>query len=295
MTQNLLVIGSGIMGRGICYAGAVGGFKVTLQDISEQALVNAKNEIDSILRKGVDRGKLTLQEEEGAKGRISYTSDLLNATKLVDFVIEAVPENIEIKKDVFTKLDSNCPPHTILASNTSTMSPTELGSFTDRPDKVIAMHFFNPVHKMKLVEIIRGLETSDETCRHVEDIAKHMKKETVLINEFPGFVTSRISSLVGNEAFNMLMEGVGTPKEIDRAIELGLNYPMGPFKLGDLVGLDTRLKNLEYLHKTLGERFRPSPLLIKYVKAGRLGKKTGKGVYDYQSEGQMDESKLLVN
>ena len=188
---------------------------------------------------------------------------------------------LEIKKQVFKQLDEFTKSDVILATNTSTMSPTEIGSFTKRPDKVIAMHFFNPVPLMKLVEIARGLETSDETSEKVEAVARRMGKETVLINEFPGFVTSRISSMVGNEAFNMLMEGVGTPEEIDKAIELGLNYPMGPFKLGDMVGLDTRLSNLEYLHSTLGERFRPSPLLVKYVKAGRLGRKTGKGVYDY--------------
>ncbi|HET7629555.1 MAG TPA: 3-hydroxyacyl-CoA dehydrogenase family protein, partial [Bacillales bacterium] len=160
------------------------------------------------------------------------------------------------------------------------------GSFTSRPEKVIAMHFFNPVHKMPLVEIIRGLETSNETAEMAEQTAKQMGKETVVANEFPGFITSRISTLVGNEAFKMLEEGLARPEEIDKAIKLGLNYPMGPFELGDLVGLDTRLNNLNYLHETLGERFRPSPLLVKYVKAGRLGRKTGKGVYDYTKENE---------
>jgi len=164
------------------------------------------------------------------------------------------------------------------------MSPTEIASFTKRPDQVIAMHFFNPVHKMRLVEIIRGLETSDETAGAVKEAAMKMGKETVVVNEFPGFVTSRISALVGNEAFYMLQEGIGTPEEIDKAIKLGLNYPMGPFELGDLVGLDTRLNNLKYLHKKLGEKYRPAPLLEKYVKAGRLGRKTGRGVYEYNKE-----------
>ncbi|WP_232699475.1 3-hydroxyacyl-CoA dehydrogenase [Brevibacillus daliensis] len=279
--QNILVVGSGIMGRGIAYASAVAGFTTYLFDVSEDALAHARNEIIKILDEGVKRGKVDSETYQETMKRLHLSSNLQEASQQVELVIEAVPEEIAIKRSVFKQVDQFAKEDVILATNTSTMSPTEIGSFTKRPDKVIAMHFFNPVHKMKLVEIIRGLETSDETAKAVREIAIKMKKETVMINEFPGFVTSRISSMVGNEAFYMLMEGVGTPEEIDKAIELGLNYPMGPFKLGDLVGLDTRLKNLEYLHKTLGERFRPCPLLVKYVKAGRLGKKTGKGVYDY--------------
>lgn len=169
------------------------------------------------------------------------------------------------------------------------MSPTELGSYTSRPEQVIAMHFFNPVHKIPLVEIARGLETSDQTTNAIRRAAEQMGKETVVVNEFPGFVTSRISALVGNEAFYMLQEGVGTPEEIDKAIKLGLNFPMGPFELVDLVGLDARLNNLNYLHQTLGEKYRPCPLLVKYVKAGRLGRKTGCGVYDYPDRMQQEE------
>lgn len=282
--ENILVVGSGIMGRGIAYAAAVGGFRVTVHDVAEQALATAAEQIQQDLTTGVQRGKLSDAEALRAKELITYSSSLAQAAGDIDLVIEAVPEDMRIKKAVFEQLDQQMPAHTILATNTSTMSPTEIGSYTNRPGQVIAMHFFNPVPKMKLVEIIRGLETSDETTEKIRTVVERMKKEAVLINEFPGFVTSRISSLVGNEAFHMLMEGVGTPEEIDKAIELGLNYPMGPFKLGDLVGLDTRLKNLEYLHQTLGERFRPSPLLVKYVKAGRLGRKTGKGVYDYTDQ-----------
>lgn len=282
--EKILVVGSGIMGRGIAYAAAVGGFQVSLYDVSEDALKIAEEHIQGYLTAGLERGKLSAAEASAAKGRIEYSTELEKLTGDVDLVIEAVPEDMKIKRSVFEKLDQLTPEKTILATNTSTMSPTELGSYTGRPGKVMAMHFFNPVPKMKLVEMIRGLETTDETTEQVKAVVDRMGKEAVLVNEFPGFVTSRMSSLVGNEAFHMLMEGVGTPEEIDKAIELGLNYPMGPFKLGDLVGLDTRLKNLEYLHQTLGERFRPSPLLVKYVKAGRLGRKTGKGVYDYTSE-----------
>lgn len=281
MIERITVLGSGVMGRGIAYVAAVGGYQVTLTDINEAVLDNAEKEIETIFSKGVERKKLTEEESGTAQLRLHYTSNLVEAMKDADLIIEAVPEKKEIKKTVFETIDANAPKYCLFATNTSTMSPTEIGSFTTRPEKVIAMHFFNPVHKMPLIEIIRGLETSDETVSHIQEVAGRMGKETVVVNEFPGFVTSRISALVGNEAFYMLQEGVGTPEEIDKAIKLGLNYPMGPFELGDLVGLDTRLNNLQYLHETLGEKYRPCPLLVKYVKAGRLGRKTGRGVYDY--------------
>lgn len=282
--NRIMVVGGGIMGRGIAYAAVFGGFSVTLNDISTDVLHQAKEEIETFIQGALKRGKITESKAVEMHALISYTTELEREAAKADFIIEAVPERMDIKRDIFEILDKASGPSVILASNTSTMSPTQIGSYTNRSEKVIAMHFFNPVPKMKLVEIIRGLETSDETADLTEQVAKQMDKETVVVNEFPGFVTSRISSLVGNEAFNMLMEGVATPEEIDKAIELGLNYPMGPFKLGDLVGLDTRLQNLEYLHETLGERFRPSPLLRKYVQSGRLGRKTGKGVYDYNDE-----------
>ena len=186
-----------------------------------------------------------------------------------------------LKQRLFRQLDEACSPETIFATNTSAKSITEIGSVTGRQDRFIGMHFFNPPHVMKLVEIVRGLETSEETTIVAEEVSHRMGKETVRINEYPGFATSRISAMIGNEAFYMLMEGVGTAEDIDRAVKLGLNHPMGPLELADLVGLDTRLKNLEYLHQTLGEKFRPCPLLVKYVNAGRLGRKTGRGVYDY--------------
>ncbi|WP_096201954.1 3-hydroxyacyl-CoA dehydrogenase [Bacillus sp. FJAT-45350] len=281
MVKRITVVGSGVMGRGIAYVSATGGYDVTLVDINEQAIKSAQVEIEKIFDKGVERNKLT--EEQAAKGKanLSYRTDIGEAAKTADLVIEAVPEKKEIKQSVFETLDANASENCYFATNTSTMSPTEIGSYTKRPEKVIAMHFFNPVHKMPLVEIVRGLETSDETVAVVEEVSTNMGKETVVVNEFPGFVTSRISAMVGNEAFYMLQEGVGTPEEIDKAIKLGLNYPMGPFELGDLVGLDARLNNLKYLHATLGEKFRPCPLLEKYVKAGRLGRKSGRGVYDY--------------
>ena len=293
MIKNIVVVGSGVMGRGIGYASALGDFNVTLVDNNAEQLRHAEQSIEQLFSEAVAKEKINRSEAKKKQAAILYMKDLNEAAKEADLtdlkssvsnsdlIIEAVPEKIEVKQQVFTTIDQVAPNHCLLATNTSTMSPTEIGSFTNRPDKVIAMHFFNPVHKMKLIEIIRGLETSDETVKAIEQVAQKMRKETVIVNEFPGFVTSRMSALVGNEAFYMLQEGVATPGEIDKAIKLGLNYPMGPFELADLVGLDARLNNLNYLYETLGEKYRPAPLLIKYVKAGRLGRKTGKGVYDY--------------
>jgi 3-hydroxybutyryl-CoA dehydrogenase len=281
MINRIVIVGSGVMGRGIAYVGAIGGYTVTIVDINEFALENAKKDIESIFEKGLARGKISVDQAEQAQHNLSYETDLATAAKTADLIIEAVPEKLAIKKQVFETIEEHAPAHCYFATNTSTMSPTEIASFGKRPEKTIAMHFFNPVHKMPLVEIVRGLETSDETAETIKQVAKNMGKETVVINEFPGFVTSRISALVGNEAFYMLQEGLGTPEEIDKAIKLGLNYPMGPFELVDLVGLDTRLNNLKYLHEKLGEKYRPAPLLEQYVRAGRLGRKSGKGVYDY--------------
>lgn len=288
--RNLVVVGSGVMGRGIAYVSAVGGYRTTLVDIKEEQLLRAEREIAGYLQKGIERQKLSADQYEEAKGNLQYSTNLSIAVSDADFVIEAVPEDRELKRSVFQVLDAHAPESCYFATNTSTMSPTEIGSYTKRPQKVIAMHFFNPVHKMPLIEIIKGLETDEETVEAVREAASSMGKETVIINEFPGFVTSRISALVGNEAFLMLQEGLGTPEDIDKAIKLGLNYPMGPFELGDLVGLDTRLNNLKYLHEKLGDKYRPAPLLEQYVKAGRLGRKTGRGVYEYSVEKEKEKS-----
>ncbi|MDQ0340740.1 3-hydroxybutyryl-CoA dehydrogenase [Caldalkalibacillus uzonensis] len=281
--RNLAVVGAGVMGRGIAYVGALAGFNVYLQDINEAALDKAKNDIEQEMSKSVQRGYLQQQQVEEALPRIFYTTNLEKASREADLVIEAVLEVMDIKIDVFKKLDQICPPHTVLATNTSTMSPTEIAAQTSRPDKCVAMHFFNPVHKMKLIEIIRGLDTSDETVELAKQVGSRMGKETVEVNEFPGFVTSRMNCLIGNEAMNMLMEGVASAEDIDKAMKLGLNHPMGPLELADLVGLDTRLRNMEYLYQTLGEKYRPCPLLVKYVKAGRLGRKSGRGFYNYEN------------
>lgn len=280
--DTITVVGSGVMGKGIAYTCAVSGFRVYLNDINENILDKAKDDIYGLLEGSLQKGFLSEKQYSTAKENLFFEADLKAAAKDAHLVIEAVLEKIELKIDIFKKLDSICTPETILATNTSTMSPTEIGAQTSRPDKVVAMHFFNPVHKMKLIEVIRGLETSDETVQAVKEVGNKLKKETVEVNEFPGFVTSRMNCLIGNEAMNMLMEGVASAKDIDKAMKLGLNHPMGPLELADLVGLDTRLRNMEYLYQTLGEKYRPCPLLIKYVKAGRLGKKSGSGFYQYE-------------
>jgi 3-hydroxybutyryl-CoA dehydrogenase len=278
---KLAVIGSGVMGRGIAYVAALNGFSVALHDINAESLLAAESYIKDELIKSEKKGYISITDVEESMKNITYYSDMKSAVEDCSLVIEAVLEIMEIKIKVFKELDNLCPPEAILATNTSTMSPTEIGAQTSRPDKVIAMHFFNPVHKMKLIEIVRGLETSEETVKYVREIGEKMKKETVEVNEFPGFITSRMNCLIGNEAMNMLMEGVASAEDIDKSVKLGLNHPMGPLALADLVGLDTRLRNMEYLHQTLGEKYRPCPLLTKYVKAGKLGVKTGSGFFDY--------------
>lgn len=269
------------MGKGIAYTAALSGFHVTLQDISEKALAKAQQDMETLVEKQFQKGFIDREQWSQAKKNLSYTSKLESAVESADLVIEAVLELIELKIAVFQKLDEYAPVHAILATNTSTMSPTEIGAATKRPEKVIAMHFFNPVHRMKLIEIIRGLDTSNATVEVVKAVSEQMGKETVEVNEFPGFVTSRMNCLIGNEAMNMLMEGVASAEDIDKGLKLGLNHPMGPLELADLIGLDSRLRNMEYLYQSLGEKYRPSPILVKYVKAGRLGRKSGKGFYDY--------------
>ncbi len=281
MINHIAVIGGGTMGRGIAYTAALAGFEVTLQDISEEAIVRAREYIKTQLNKSVKKGYVQSKQRDEAMKNLSYTTGLQEAVVKSDLVIEAVLEIMELKINIFKQMDELAPAHAILATNTSTMSPTEIAASTKRPDQCVAMHFFNPVHRMKLIEVIRGLDTSDDTVRVVKQLAEKMGKETVEVNEFPGFVTSRMNCLIGNEAMNMLMEGVASAEDIDKALKLGLNHPMGPLELADLVGLDSRLRNMEYLYHQLGEKYRPSPILVKYVKAGRLGRKSGRGFYEY--------------
>src|SRR5699024_2153296 len=279
--MKVTIVGAGVMGTGIAYAFAVSGYKVYINDINKDKLNEASNNVNALLKKSYNKGFLTSDVYNNAKKNIIYDTNLESVVRDSLLVIEAILENMDLKIEIFKKLDEICSANTILATNTSTMSPTEIGAQTSRPDKVIAMHFFNPVHKMKLIEIIKGLETSEQTVTKIKEYAKNINKEVVEVEEFPGFVTSRMNCLIGNEAMNMLMEGIASAEDIDKAMKLGLNHPMGPLELIDLVGLDSRLRNMEYLYNTLGEKYRPSPLLIKYVKAGRLGRKSGNGFYKY--------------
>jgi 3-hydroxybutyryl-CoA dehydrogenase len=244
-------------------------------------LAKARGAVKAILESAMTLGKATAADVDLASARLTTTSDLTAALDGVDFVIEAAPERVEIKVTLMADIDRLAPSEAIIATNTSALSITEMAGVLARPSRVAGMHFFNPVHKMKLVEIVRALESSPEALDTIEAVARRMGKETVLVREAPGFITTRVNASIGNEAFYMLMEGVASARDIDKALKLGLNHPMGPFELVDLVGLDTRLSILEYLHRSMGEKYRPCPLLTQYVKAGRLGKKVGKGVYDY--------------
>lgn len=279
--QTIAVIGAGIMGRGIAHAAALGGYRTILEDLLPNALRKAETEIRSNLDKAVELNKVTAADADAAFKRLAYAGSVEEAARQADLVIEAVPEEMESKIEIFTLLDKICRPTTILASNTSSLSVTEIASVTYRAKRCIGMHFFNPVHKMKLLEVVRALETDEDTLATAVEVGRRMGKEVVVIKESPGFITSRINAMIGNEAFYMLQEGIASPADIDKALKLGLNHPMGPFELVDLVGLDTRLNILEYLHKSLGEKYRPAPLLVQYVKAGRLGRKSGRGVYEY--------------
>ena len=279
--NTVAVIGAGIMGRGIAHVAALGGYRTILEDILPASLRRAESEIRANLQKGVELGKLDRTAADEALARIQFAGSVEEAAREADLVIEAVPEEMESKIEIFTLLDKICRPSTILASNTSSLSITEIASVTYRPRKCVGMHFFNPVHKMKLLEVVRALETDDETIYAAHEVGSRMGKEVVVIKESPGFITSRINAMIGNEAFYMLQEGIASAEDIDKALKLGLNHPMGPFELVDLVGLDTRLHILEYLHKSLGEKFRPAPLLVQHVKAGRVGRKAGRGVFEY--------------
>jgi 3-hydroxybutyryl-CoA dehydrogenase len=237
--------------------------------------------IEAIVAKGVELGKANAADAAAMLSRLSTTTTLAEAVADADFIIEAAPERIDLKLALMREVDRLAPKEAVIATNTSALSITEMAGATSRADRVAGMHFFNPVHKMKLVEIVRALESTPRTLEVIDGVARRMGKETVLVRESPGFITTRVNASIGNEAFYMLMEGVASARDIDKALKLGLNHPMGPFELVDLVGLDTRLSILDYLHRSLGEKYRPCPLLVQYVKAGRLGKKAGRGVYDY--------------
>ena len=281
--KTIAVIGAGTMGRGIAYAAALGGYRTVLEDVMPEILDAGVAYIGQALDEGVSRGKVTAEQKAASLARLETARSVEDACREADLVIEAVPEEMELKLEIFTLLDKFAKPGSIFASNTSSLSITEMAAITFRPEKCVGMHFFNPVPKMKLLEVVRALGTSDDTLASCCDVGRRMGKDVVVVRESPGFITSRINALIGNESFFMLQEGIASARDIDTAIKLGLNHPMGPFELVDLVGLDVRLSILEYLHKTLGDKFRPCPLLAQYVKAGRLGRKSGRGVFDYPS------------
>ncbi len=284
MTVNTIaVIGAGTMGRGIAYVSALGGYQTVLEDVRREMLDEAMNWMRKAFDQGVERGKVSADDAKNALARIRTVGRVEEATD-ADLIIEAAPEDIELKIELFGMFDKFTRAETILATNTSSLSITEMSAITQRPELCVGMHFFNPVPKMKLLELVRALETSEETLAACREVGRRMGKEVVTVRESPGFITSRVNALIGNEAFTMLEAGIASAEDIDKALKLGLNHPMGPFELGDLVGLDVRLSILEYLHRTLGEKYRPSPLLRQYVHAGRLGRKAGRGVYDYRKE-----------
>jgi 3-hydroxybutyryl-CoA dehydrogenase len=280
--ERVAVIGSGTMGAGIAYAAALGGFATSVWDVAPGSLRKARETVEAALRKGVEKGKVAEAAARAALERLAPAEDLASAVREADLVIEAVPEDLELKRRTFAEVGRLAPERAVLATNTSSLSVSEIAAAAPRPERGVGMHFFNPVPLMRLVEVVRGRQTADDTVALAVEAARRMGKETVLVRESPGFVTTRMNALIGNEAFRMLEEGVASAPDIDRALKLGLNHPMGPFELVDLVGLDTRLSILRYLHATLGEHFRPSPLLEKLVAEGRLGKKAGRGVYDYR-------------
>src|SRR5688572_15792205 len=280
--KNIVVIGGGTMGNGIAHTAAASGFDVSLVDVSESILRRAISTITANLQRGVDKGKMTAEERDAVVARIHPVTDIENITD-ADIVIEAIIENLAAKTQLFSQLDRITRPACILASNTSSISITKIAAATKRPEKVIGMHFMNPVPVMTLVEVIRGIATSDETWQQVEDLSKRMGKTPIEVNDYPGFISNRVLMPMINEAIFSLYEGVATREAIDGVMKLGMNHPMGPLTLADFIGLDVCLAILRVLEQGFGDpKYRPCPLLVKMVDAGWLGKKSGRGFYEYR-------------
>jgi len=279
---NIVVVGGGTMGNGIAHTAAASGFDTTLVDVSDAFLERALSTISANLQRGVDKGKMTADEKQTVLGRIKTTTDIESIAD-ADLVVEAIIENLAAKTQLFERLDKITKPDCILSSNTSSISITKIAAATKRPEKVIGMHFMNPVPVMTLVEVIRGIATSDDTYQKVEDIAKKMGKTPIEVNDYPGFISNRVLMPMINEAIFSLYEGVATREAIDGVMKLGMNHPMGPLALADFIGLDVCLAILRVLEDGFGDpKYRPCPLLVKMVDAGWLGKKSGRGFYDYR-------------
>ena len=279
--SKLMVVGAGQMGTGIAQVCIQSGFEVVLHDVKSDILEKARTQIRDGLTRAVARQEMTELEIETSLSRLQTSVDLAESSTC-DLIVEAIIEDVTMKKDLFKKLDHMMPTHALLASNTSSLSITEMAAVTKRPDKVIGMHFMNPVPVMELVEMIRGLQTSDLTYKTIATFANQLGKTTVEVKDFPGFVSNRVLMPMINEAIYTVYEGVATPQDIDTVMKLGMNHPMGPLTLADFIGLDTCLSVMEILHKGFGDsKYRPCPLLRQYVKAGWLGKKSGRGFFEY--------------
>jgi 3-hydroxybutyryl-CoA dehydrogenase len=280
--NKITVIGAGTMGHGIAQVAAQAGFDVALVDLSRELVARGMAQIEANLKKGIERGKVTANDMQAALSRIRASTDVEDAAGASDLVIEAVVEKLDAKRDLFAALDGACKPRAILATNTSSLSIAAIASATARADRVIGMHFFNPVHIMKLLEVVVAEETSEETVSTALDVAARMGKEAIRVKDTPGFATSRLGVALGLEAMRMFEEDVATAEDIDKAMVLGYNHPMGPLRLTDLVGLDIRLSIAEYLFEELGsEAFRPPDILRRKVAEGKLGKKSGEGFYKW--------------
>jgi 3-hydroxybutyryl-CoA dehydrogenase len=284
MIRTIAVIGTGTMGRGIAYLAALAGYDTVLHDSDAAALDAARESIESTLARGIEKKKVSESDAHAAIERLQMVGDLEPAVRDADLIIEAVPEDFDLKKNLFAQTDLFCSEESILASNTSSISISKLAGNVERRDRFVGMHFFNPPHVMKLIELVRGERTSDATIESVRAVAEKMGKTPIVVSDTPGFATSRLGVAIGLEAMRMLEEGVASPADIDRAMELGYNHPMGPLRLTDLVGLDVRLGIAEYLAETLGPRFDPPQILREMVKKGKLGKKTGRGFYEWPGE-----------
>lgn len=293
--ERIVVVGAGLMGTGIAHGFASSGYPTVLVDTNADSLSRARDNIDKILSGGVALGKVSAESAQASLARLATSGDLGEAARGANWLVETVSERLEVKKAVVTQAEPLLADDAIIATNTSALSVTEIAASLAAPERVIGMHFFNPVHKMKLVELVRGLATSDEVLVRTRALCDAMGKTSIVVNESPGLTTSRMSALLGNEAMYMLQEGTATAEDIDTALRLGFNHPMGPLELGDLTGWDTRLSVLRYLHQTLGEKFRPCPLIIKMVAAGHLGRKTGHGVYRYEEGKRVPNSGLKAS